>query len=56
MPCSTGPGYEEKFYFAPGDTGFRVFDTKFGRVGVAICWDQWVRLHVIDTIFVKVCL
>ncbi len=36
-----GPGYEEKFYFRPGDTGFRVFDTKRGRVGVGICWDQW---------------
>ncbi|HNP62355.1 MAG TPA: N-carbamoylputrescine amidase [Woeseiaceae bacterium] len=35
------PLYEEKFYFSPGDTGFRVFDTHFGRVGVAICWDQW---------------
>ncbi len=36
-----GPGYEEKFYFRPGDTGFRVFDTKKGRLGVGICWDQW---------------
>ncbi len=36
-----GPGYEEKFYFTPGDTGFRVWDTAFGRIGVAICWDQW---------------
>lgn len=36
-----GPGYEEKFYFSPGDTGFRVWDTAFGRVGLAICWDQW---------------
>ncbi len=36
-----GPGYEEKFYFRPGDTGFRVFDTRFGRLGVGICWDQW---------------
>ncbi|NLI54869.1 MAG: N-carbamoylputrescine amidase [Clostridiales bacterium] len=33
--------YQEKFYFSPGDTGFRVFETKFGRVGVGICWDQW---------------
>lgn len=33
--------YQEKFYFSPGNTGFRVFDTKFGRVGVGICWDQW---------------
>jgi len=36
-----GPGYNEKFYFTPGDTGFRVWDTRFGRIGVAICWDQW---------------
>lgn len=35
------PLYEEKFYFSPGDTGFRVFDTRFGCIGVAICWDQW---------------
>lgn len=35
------PLYDEKFYFSPGDTGFRVFDTRFGRIGVAICWDQW---------------
>jgi len=37
----TGECYEEKFYFSPGDTGFMVFDTQAGRVGVAICWDQW---------------
>ena len=36
-----GSGYQEKYYFSPGDTGFRVFDTRFGKVGVAICWDQW---------------
>jgi len=36
-----GPGYEEKFYFSPGDTGFRVWDTAAGRIGVGICWDQW---------------
>jgi len=36
-----GPGYQEKNYFSPGDTGFKVFDTKFARIGVAICWDQW---------------
>ena len=35
------PLYEEKFYFSPGDTGFRTFDTKFGRIGIGICWDQW---------------
>lgn len=37
----TGECYEEKFYFSPGDTGFKVFKTKYGRVGVGICWDQW---------------
>jgi N-carbamoylputrescine amidase len=36
-----GPGYSEKYYFTPGDTGFRVWDTRFGRLGVGICWDQW---------------
>lgn len=36
-----GPGYEEKFYFTPGDTGFRTWTTKFGRIGAGICWDQW---------------
>ena len=36
-----GPGYQEKTYFSPGDTGFRVWDTKFARIGVGICWDQW---------------
>jgi N-carbamoylputrescine amidase len=36
-----GPGYEEKFYFRPGDTGFRVWRTRFGTLGVGICWDQW---------------
>lgn len=37
----TGECYEEKFYFTPGDTGFQVFNTRFGSVGVGICWDQW---------------
>ena len=36
-----GPGYEEKFYFRGGDTGFKVWPTKVGRIGVGICWDQW---------------
>jgi N-carbamoylputrescine amidase len=36
-----GPGYQEKFYFTPGDTGFRVWRTKFGVFGAGICWDQW---------------
>jgi len=35
------PGYEEKYYFSPGDTGFMVHQTKFGRIGCGICWDQW---------------
>ena len=33
--------YQEKFYFTPGDTGFKVWDTKYARIGVGICWDQW---------------
>ncbi|MHA7899451.1 MAG: N-carbamoylputrescine amidase [Henriciella sp.] len=36
-----GPGYQEKYYFRPGDTGFRVWDTQKGKIGVGICWDQW---------------
>ena len=36
-----GPGYMEKYYFRPGDTGFKVWETRFGRVGVGVCWDQW---------------
>jgi N-carbamoylputrescine amidase len=36
-----GPGYQEKNYFSPGDTGFKVWDTKYARIGVGICWDQW---------------
>lgn len=36
-----GPGYEEKYYFSPGDTGFRAFHTRYGCVGAGICWDQW---------------
>ena len=36
-----GPGYQEKYYFRPGDTGFKVWDTRFGRIGTGICWDQW---------------
>jgi N-carbamoylputrescine amidase len=35
------PGYYEKFYFSPGDTGFKVWQTRFGKIGVGICWDQW---------------
>jgi len=36
-----GPGYQEKFFFKPGNTGFHAYATKFGTIGVAICWDQW---------------
>lgn len=36
-----GPGYQEKFYFSPGDTGFRTWKTAYCKLGVAICWDQW---------------
>jgi len=36
-----GPGYQEKFYFKPGNTGFKVWQTRFGRIGAGICWDQW---------------
>lgn len=36
-----GPGYEEKFYFNGGDTGFKVWQTQYGKIGVGICWDQW---------------
>jgi N-carbamoylputrescine amidase len=36
-----GPGYQEKFFFKPGNTGFRAFPTRFGTIGVGICWDQW---------------
>ena len=36
-----GPGYSEKFYFRPGNTGFKVWKTKYGTIGVGICWDQW---------------
>jgi N-carbamoylputrescine amidase len=36
-----GPGYQEKNYFSPGDTGFKVWRTRYGRVGAGICWDQW---------------
>jgi N-carbamoylputrescine amidase len=36
-----GPGYEEKYYFRPGNTGFKVWPTRYGKIGVGICWDQW---------------
>jgi N-carbamoylputrescine amidase len=36
-----GPGYTEKFYFRPGNSGFKVWETRYGKVGVGICWDQW---------------
>ncbi|MDA3874072.1 MAG: carbon-nitrogen hydrolase [Kiritimatiellae bacterium] len=41
MHIPQDPGFEEKFYFTPGDTGFRAWDTAYGRIGVIICWDQW---------------
>jgi N-carbamoylputrescine amidase len=41
MHIPDDPGYYEKYFFAPGDTGFRAFDTRFGRIGGLVCWDQW---------------
>ncbi len=41
MHIPQDPGFEEKFYFTPGDTGFCAWNTRFGRIGVIICWDQW---------------
>lgn len=41
MHIPDDPQYYEKFYFTPGDLGFRAWDTRFGRIGVLICWDQW---------------
>jgi len=41
MHIPDDPHYYEKFYFTPGDTGFRAWDTKFGKIGVLVCWDQW---------------
>jgi N-carbamoylputrescine amidase len=41
MHIPEDPGFHEKFYFAPGDLGYRVWETAFGRIGVLICWDQW---------------
>jgi N-carbamoylputrescine amidase len=41
MHIPDDPGYYEKFYFTPGDLGYKVFDTKFGKLGILICWDQW---------------
>jgi N-carbamoylputrescine amidase len=41
MHIPDDPAYYEKFYFTPGDLGFQAFDTRFGRIGVLICWDQW---------------
>ncbi|EGQ8010949.1 N-carbamoylputrescine amidase [Vibrio parahaemolyticus] len=53
-----GPGYSEKYYFSPGDTGFKVWQTKFGKFGAGICWDQWfpelarsLALHDAEAIF-----
>ncbi len=41
MHIPDDPHYYEKYYFTPGDLGYKVFDTKFGKIGVLICWDQW---------------
>lgn len=41
MHIPDDPGYYEKFYFTPGDLGYKMFETKFGKLGVLICWDQW---------------
>ena len=41
MHIPQDPGFEEKFYFTPGDLGYKVWDTRFGRISVLICWDQW---------------
>ncbi len=41
MHIPDDPGYYEKYYFTPGDLGYKVWDTKFGKLGVLICWDQW---------------
>lgn len=41
MHIPDDPSYYEKFYFTPGDLGYKVFNTKFGRIGILICWDQW---------------
>ncbi|THE62024.1 N-carbamoylputrescine amidase [Vibrio parahaemolyticus] len=53
-----GPGYSEKYYFSPGDTGFKVWQTKLGKFGAGICWDQWfpelarsLALHGAEAIF-----
>ena len=52
MHIPDDPLYFEKFYFTPGDLGFRAWDTKFGRIGVLVCWDQWypegARLTAMD--------
>ncbi len=41
MHIPQDPGFEEKFYFTPGDLGYKVWDTRFGKISVLICWDQW---------------
>jgi N-carbamoylputrescine amidase len=58
MHIPDDPGYYEKYYFTPGDLGFRSFETDFGKVGVLICWDQWfpeaarlVALQGVETLF-----
>jgi N-carbamoylputrescine amidase len=58
MHIPDDPGYYEKFYFTPGDLGFRIFPTEYGNLGVLVCWDQWfpeaarlVTLRGADVIF-----
>ena len=58
MHIPDDPRYYEKFYFTPGDLGFRSFDTRFGKIGVCVCWDQWypesarlTALHGAEIIF-----
>ena len=52
MHIPQDPGFEEKFYFTPGDLGFRAWQTRYGKIGVIICWDQWypesARLTALD--------
>ena len=48
--------YQEKFYFTPGDTGFKVWNTKFGCIGVGICWDQWFpEVHAVWLLWAQIC-
>ncbi|HUF62913.1 MAG TPA: carbon-nitrogen hydrolase [Verrucomicrobiales bacterium] len=59
MHIPQDPCFEEKFYFTPGDAGFRAWDTRYGRIGVIICWDQWfpeaARLTALDGALILFC-